>query len=55
MNALLTVSEFARLTGRDRTTIRRWMDEGTLDHVEFGGRRYIPSRVLTALTEAGAA
>ena len=48
--ALLTITEFANETGRDRSTINRWMNEGTLEFVDFNGRRYIPLRCLTTLT-----
>ena len=49
MNALVTIAEFAELTGRHRTTISRWLDSGELESVTYGGKRYIPRRAVEEL------
>ena len=40
---LYGVIEFAELIGKNRKTVRRWMEDGELRFVVLGGRRFIPA------------
>jgi excisionase family DNA binding protein len=45
-----TISEVAEMTGRDRTTIHRWLERGVLLPIQVpGGRRMVQAQSLERL------
>jgi excisionase family DNA binding protein len=51
-----TTTEVAAMTGRERTTIWRWLNRGALQRVKIpGGRALISAASLEKLLQAGQA
>lgn len=47
-----TISEVAAMTGRNRTTIHRWLEKGVLRPIQVrGGRRLVQAASLERLIE----
>jgi DNA-binding transcriptional MerR regulator len=49
-----TIAEVAAMTGRDRTTIHRWLERGVLLPIQVpGGRRMVQAKSLERLISGG--
>ena len=50
---LVSVQEAARLLGRPRVTIYRWLSKGKIGSVRFGGIIYIPASEVERFKRQG--
>jgi excisionase family DNA binding protein len=51
-----TISEVAEMTGRNRTTIHRWLERGVLRAIQVpGGKRLVQAASLDKLIKGGSA
>jgi hypothetical protein len=47
---LLSVNDFARLTGKTRQTVLNWVNDGKVKRVEYLGKRWIDKSTLKVTT-----
>jgi excisionase family DNA binding protein len=51
-----TITEVAAMTGRNRTTIHRWLERGVLRAIQIpGGKRLVQAASLDKLVKGGPA
>jgi excisionase family DNA binding protein len=48
----LTVEETAKLFGKTRTTVEKWIRDGKLERTKAGGSTLIPESALAKMLEA---